>query len=534
MSDFRKPRTDTPIVPQSALFRKVKKAPKKPKGRRGRKPKGKKSGNFVSRQDPNFVLRKTDDEARKAREDRRKKTEQDERLIQLQIEDRTDRRADALRARGLAAGAAVRERQQIQIAQDRLGLDARGQREQLRLQGEANTQTQRYRAAQLAQQANQGAAARAAETARAAEAARARQDSMDIYTQMRQLYRSQERRDGENREVMRELLAGQRRQQQIEPSDFLSPGGTEQSSISGGQSGLRLSIAQAETTDLSSSQLREARSSGGSRSDADDAVLGAVAEVSSSSRGSRSPTPTPVSTSSSSSGESIEEVLPRAASGGSGFTISPTAVFQPRILRGDPPAPDRYGDYSADEDVVAALQGQRRVGGASGSEETQRRGDEAGSSSLLARHPETKRQKAAGERLRELTKQQAVEAASFEASLSPKQQPEPEPASELDLSLDDDYEGVIAPATRAVGRGAAGIGGGVLRGLTGLAAGVGQGVVGQLPTAGETGAFIGRTGYQGLVAAGGLIAGGARGALSPRQPAVGEQTGGTLRPRYQP
>ena len=47
MSDFRKPRADTPILPTTAILRKVKKPPKKPKGRRGKKPKGKPSGKFV-------------------------------------------------------------------------------------------------------------------------------------------------------------------------------------------------------------------------------------------------------------------------------------------------------------------------------------------------------------------------------------------------------------------------------------------------------------------------------------------------------
>ena len=36
MSDFRKPRADNPILPTTALFRKVKKTPKIPKGRKGK------------------------------------------------------------------------------------------------------------------------------------------------------------------------------------------------------------------------------------------------------------------------------------------------------------------------------------------------------------------------------------------------------------------------------------------------------------------------------------------------------------------
>ena len=43
MSDFRKPRPDVSILPQSALYRKTPRTPfKVPKGRRGRKPKGQK------------------------------------------------------------------------------------------------------------------------------------------------------------------------------------------------------------------------------------------------------------------------------------------------------------------------------------------------------------------------------------------------------------------------------------------------------------------------------------------------------------
>ena len=66
--DFRKPRADTPIVPQTALFRKRVISQKRPKGRRGRKIKGKRVGSSVSYQDPNFILIKAADEARKERE----------------------------------------------------------------------------------------------------------------------------------------------------------------------------------------------------------------------------------------------------------------------------------------------------------------------------------------------------------------------------------------------------------------------------------------------------------------------------------
>ena len=109
MSDFRKPRPDYPIYPSTGYFRQRAKVFKRPKGRRGRKPKGKRVGSFVPYQDPNFLIIKAQDEARKARE--------------LAVE---------------------------QVKQ---------QREQLRLQGEAQQETQRYRAKKLEllqQQTTQG------------------------------------------------------------------------------------------------------------------------------------------------------------------------------------------------------------------------------------------------------------------------------------------------------------------------------------------------------------------------------------------
>lgn len=103
MSDFRKPRPDYPIYPSTGYFRERAKAFKRPKGRRGRKPRGKRlvprgQAQRIS-QAEDFLIIKAQDEARKARE--------------LAVE---------------------------QVKQ---------QREQLRLQGEAQQETQRYRAKKL-------------------------------------------------------------------------------------------------------------------------------------------------------------------------------------------------------------------------------------------------------------------------------------------------------------------------------------------------------------------------------------------------
>ena len=326
MSDFRKPRADTPLVPQSAILRKVKKAPKKPKGRRGKKPKGKRVGNFVSRQDPNFILRKEEDELRRAREQSQRQTQQQEVLIQAQIEDIRDRRVEG--------------RAQLQIADQRLRLDAGqaqanliNQREALRLQGEANQQERQRGNAELAQRA-------AANAQRAAAGQRQQQDNFQIYGELRRLYRQNERRDGENERVMRE---------------FLREGQQHQGRRGGGRrQNIDLSIGaerERETTDLefapraTSEQRRQRRQKVSPR---EREVIDGL-----------------------SAGEtSIEEVLPRARS----LTPRPVPVvpapepqpepepesFRPRILRGDPDPPTRFGERAGSEEVVRHLQGQRK------------------------------------------------------------------------------------------------------------------------------------------------------------------------------
>ena len=383
MSDFRKPRPDIPIVPQSAILRKVKKPPKRPKGRKGRKPKGKPSGQFVSRQDPNYLLRKAEDEARQAREDRRRRLEQEERQIQLQIEDRRDRRVEARRADALG-------RQQLQLAQARFAQDAAVQREQLRLQGEAQQETARFRVAQLTQGANQGAA-------RAREAEQLRRDNFDIYGTLQRLYRQQERREGENLQLMRDFLTQQSRRVQLDPAIFRSghkatAGRDIQDATPFGERATADQRRQRRNRSRARSEtpVREPEPEAQAISDAFDSIF---SSTSSSSGGS-------------SGGSGAEEVLPRARSGGGGFEI-PT---QPRILRGDPEPRRRFSiDQGATEEEISQelrtkrqqggkprgqdIRAQEAVeettdlssdqlrelgGGSSGSEETQRRGEAAG------------------------------------------------------------------------------------------------------------------------------------------------------------
>ena len=371
MSDFRKPRPDVPIVPQSAIVRRVKKPPKRPKGRKGKKPKGKPSGQFVSRQDPNYLLRKAEDEARKAREDRRRRLEQEERQIQLQIEDRRDRRVEARRADALG-------RQQLQLAQDRFAQDAAVQREQLRLQGEAQQDTIRFRTAQLTQAANQGAA-------RAAEAEQLRRDNFDIYGTLQRLYRQQERREGENLQLMRDFLTQQSRVVQLDPTIFRTGaargGGTDIEDVMpfGSRATADQRRQRRKSRARSETPVREPEPEAQAISDAFDSMF----------------------SSTSSSGSSAEEVLPRAKSGGGGFEIP----VQPRILRGDPEPRRRFSidEGATPEEISQELRRQRRPrqdiraqeaveettdlsseqlrelgGGSSGSEETQRRGEAAG------------------------------------------------------------------------------------------------------------------------------------------------------------
>ena len=348
MSDFRKPRADNPILPTTALFRKVKKTPKKPKGRRGRKPKGKKVGNFVSRQDPNYLLRKADDEARKAREDRQRQTEQQERQIQLQVEDIRDRRQDragqlqiaqdrfALEA-GQVRANLINQREQLRLQGEGLRLQGeeravriqnqQNQREQLRLQAEGQAQTARFRVAELAQSANQGAA-------RAAEAAQLQRDNFEIYGTLQRIFRQQERREGENLKLMREFLTQQSRAVRLDPAVFRAESASEIEDNPARPFGARATAEQ-----------RRDRRGGRSRSRSQTPEKDAISDAFNS-----------VVSSSSSGSSSVEEVLPRGRTGSGGFEIP----VQPRILRGDPDPPERFGEFATDEEAGRRLSGQRR------------------------------------------------------------------------------------------------------------------------------------------------------------------------------
>tara|TARA_R100001369_G_scaffold54939_1_gene81832 strand:+ start:616 stop:2907 length:2292 start_codon:yes stop_codon:yes gene_type:complete len=354
MSDFRKPRADNPILPTTAIFRKVRKTPKKPKGRRGKKPKGKKVGNFVSRQDPNYLLRKADDEARKAREDRQRQTEQQERQIQLQVEDIRDRRQDR-------AG-------QLQIAQDRFALEAgqaranvrnqrealrlqgeglilqgedravriqnqANQREQLRLQAEGQADTQRFRVAELTQGANRDAA-------RAAEAATLRTENFEIYGTLQRIFRQQERREGENLKLMKDFLTQQSRAVRLDPAVFRAGSASELEDAPFGE--------RATSEQRRDRRGRRSRSKTPEQEAISDAFTGVI-------ESRPSPTQSGGADQTSSSSE-FEEVLPRGRSGGGGFEIP----LQPRILRGDPDPPERFGQYATDQEAADALRRQRK------------------------------------------------------------------------------------------------------------------------------------------------------------------------------
>jgi hypothetical protein len=199
MSDFRKPRPDYPIYPSTGYYRKRAQTFKVPKGRRGRKPKGQRVGNFVKYQDPNYIFIKAEDEARKARELAIAQAKEQEQYRQLQIQDIEDERVER--------GRKERARQdELQIRRDELRQNQITQREQLRLQGVAQAETQRYRAAKLAQQANQGQARQ--------------REAGDILGQLRRLTEDNERRQGENREIFQQFLASQDRRGDLSLSNI--------------------------------------------------------------------------------------------------------------------------------------------------------------------------------------------------------------------------------------------------------------------------------------------------------------------------
>lgn len=118
MSDFRKPRPDIPILPQSALFRTTPTTPfKVPKGRRGRKPKGQKLRPRNLKQFNKFhseaARNKERDRAEQERIDAIKERDEarTERRERLQIEDRRYAAKAIVEARDRAAERGFRAEQ---------------------------------------------------------------------------------------------------------------------------------------------------------------------------------------------------------------------------------------------------------------------------------------------------------------------------------------------------------------------------------------------------------------------------------------
>jgi len=84
-------------------------------------------------------------------------------------------------------------------------------------------------------------------------------------------------------------------------------------------------------------------------------------------------------------------------------------------------------------------------------------------------------------------------------------------------------------AVGAVGGAVATAGGVIGNAALGAARGVGGAVYDRLPTAGDVGEAAGRGVVAGISGVAGVVRGGIRAATSPRQPAIGEQTGGVAR-----
>jgi len=469
MSDFRKPRPDDPIVPQSALFRVAQKPFKRPKGRRGRKPKGQRVGKFVARQDPNFLILKAQDEARKARELAIRRQEEDRELRQLQVQDIRDARVDRRRAEQA-------RQDNLVIQRDRLRLEAAQNREVLRLRDRDQIradQDLRFRQELAAFQTQETAEFRQgqiiAEQRRAEEAEirdeRNRAENRRIYDELIQIGERQERRQGENFQIMVDFLRGERARGVRFDRSILGGGGSDTDfsgqSIDLSPSGER----EREATDLPRATARqrlERRARRTRRSPSVDRqsqtlINRALSESDTPRIGQRGA----LATDTSSSGEE------QAAQS-----------VQPRILRGDPEAPERTGSFATDEQVSRHLQGQRR-----------------GMPPIPQPQPEPER---ASEEVEEALSRAAQARAS----------------QRIDDELGEAQQGdVLGAIARGAGENLAALGGGAARAVGGVALGVGQGLYQQLPAAQDVGAAVGRAGYAGVVAAGGLI----QGALSPRQ-----------------
>ena len=193
MSSLNKPRPDYPIYPSTGYYRKQSKVFKRPKGRRGRKPKGKRSGNSVSYQDPNFLIIKARDEARKARE--------------------------------LAVNRVQEEKEE---KKENVAI----QREQLRLSARGLDDNARYRVAELTQRANQ---AQATDRQATAQLRQQNTDNFRIFGELRRLGDNQERRNGENLEIMKEVIRSHNRRGDLNFQDIRAQEQTDLSLFSPGQ-----------------------------------------------------------------------------------------------------------------------------------------------------------------------------------------------------------------------------------------------------------------------------------------------------------
>jgi len=342
MSDFRKPRPDYPIYPSTGYYRKRAQAFKRPKGRKGKKPKGQKlvprsQEQFaIPSQAQDFLIIKAQDEARKARELALAQAQEQEELRQLQIADIEDERVERRRKE--------RARQEeLQIRRDEFALSAATQREQLRLQGEAQEETQRYRHQKLQLLDYQG---------------RERlEDRRQLEAQFGRLYESQERRAGENLEMFKtavEAITDRR------PVDFRDIRAQEQTDLN-----------------LSPEDRRDRRSRSPSR---EAAVSAGFESLATTPRG-RQRTPSPERQ------RQVKQVKqqfqPEPETEGGAVNVPIETIEQTTRKGRDVKKPARFEGGATTPEIAAAggIEGQTPQRGGSGSKETKRRGKDAGKDS---------------------------------------------------------------------------------------------------------------------------------------------------------
>lgn len=342
MSDFRKPRPDYPIYPSAGYYRKRAQVFKRPKGRKGRKPKGQKlvprgQAQFaIPSQAQDFLIIKAQDEARKARELALAQAQEQEELRQLQIADIEDERVERRRKE--------RARQEeLQIRRDEFALSAATQREQLRLQGEAQEETQRYRHQKLQLLDYQG---------------RERlEDRRQLEAQFGRLYESQERRAGENLEMFKtavEAITDRR------PVDFRDIRAQEQTDLN-----------------LSPEDRRDRRSRSPSR---EAAVSAGFESLATTPRG-RQRTPSPERQ------RQVKQVKqqfqPEPETEGGAVNVPIETIEQTTRKGRDVKKPARFEGGATTPEIAAAggIEGRTPQRGGSGSKETKRRGKDAGKDS---------------------------------------------------------------------------------------------------------------------------------------------------------